>query len=317
MSYKQHLTTNDGYSDYGKADFKDHVLLGGGDMGPSGKGGNFTSNQTYSVDADGIHTATLQIQDEYYVVLDTISKMGEHPNHDYLGKTNFGAQRIGGNMGLGTVTFKGCPKNHEYINWSVNTSGYSKPIDQHPFFGEGKEIPKNKREFSGNASAYGYRFGGQIIEEPSGSRQAKLETSMGTTKFAYFPREALFNLPGVVSYLEPTLVLRFTLVTHANNGNETKLSNDSKKGGWVFEVGKIFTEDDLPAEIEINASQYMAEDKDKDNFNFLCTGARCHILGMAMRQEVELTLSGRLGHNSLIYKDSEVTGTQYSNNMVK
>ena len=243
--------------------------------------------------------------------------MGVHPNHAYMLKTNFGAQRISGNLGLGTVTFKGCPTSHEYINWSVQASGYQKPIDMHPFFGAGKEIAKGKTEFSGNSSAYGYRFGGNIQSTPQGSNQAKLISEMGSTRFSHFPRESSFDLPGITSYLEPTLVLKFSLVTHASLGNKTNFTNNAKKGGYIYEVGKIFKESELPNEISLNVGEYMAHDDDRDNYNWLCTGARAQIFGMALRQEVELTLSGRLGHNTLVYKDREITGQSFSNNMIE
>jgi len=312
---KNHYQKQSAYTDNSNAkESAKHPLLIG--ARETADGGWLSSEQTYSVDADGIHTSTLVIQEVYNEVGIICDKLGKHPYFDYLAKTNYGIQRLPGNIGRGTVTFKGCPLDKEYLRWSVKNTIASRPIEVHPFFTRGKIIPDSKKEISANAKdAYGYAFGLKADQGHKGSNQATYVQSGNSQKFSHFDSRALFDLGGVQTYNSYHVVLSMTLVTQAIQGNETSMKSGWDDGGFIYQVGQVFEFDDLPTAIDIKKSQFQKHGETENEMSWLVTGAKVEIFGMALRQEVELTMSNIKPWNKLIYPATDMATFNPKNSM--
>lgn len=253
--------------------------------------------QSMSQDIDGILTATLVYQGGYHKVAKTAKAEKEHPEYRYLKKTNWGIQRLQGNLGRATVTYKGCDTNDRYIRYKLKSSTRTEPIETHPHFLNGKEIPSSAGTIQTN-KAYGYKFGEEIANgEPKGSRQAFYDTVDTNRAFKLFPKKALFNLGGVTNFIQLGMVVQAIIVTNANEGFETSIGSDFDKGGYAYKVGQIVN---LPDEIDIKPKVNIAAYPNQ--YSWLVTACSIDILGGAMRQEVEFSLSGPKGWNRLIYQ---------------
>ena len=253
--------------------------------------------QSISQDVDGILTATIVYQGGYHKVAKTAKDEYNHPDFNYLIKTNWGIQRLQGNLGRATVTYKGCDIYDRHIRYKLKSSTRTEPIETHPHFLDGKEIPKSSGSIQ-SAKAYGFKFGEEIVTgEPQGSRQAYYDTVDTNRAFKLFPKRSLFNLGGITNFIQLGMVVQAIIVTHASDGFETNIGSSYNKGGYAYKVGQIV---DLPKEIDIKPRTNIAAYPNE--YSWLVTACSIDILGGAMRQEVEFSLSGPKGWNRLIYK---------------
>ena len=172
------------------------------------------SSESFSQDIDGICTATVVVTGNYFKVINLGGKEEEHPDISWLVKTNFGVQRLDGTLGRGTFTYKGCPKNKSYYRYNIDSDASAQPIETHPFFKNGKDIPENITEITGD-DAWGYRFGDRIKgTEPKGSAQAFYDQSDLSPSFKHFPISAQFDLPGVQQFFQMGMTFNLISVTH-------------------------------------------------------------------------------------------------------
>lgn len=283
------------------------VSIGYGDRGnnpsSSGSQGGVVRgfNESVHQDYDGIMTATYMAQGNYRKLVNFCRRQNEHPDMKYLLKTNWAIQRAEGNLGRATITYKGVGKNDEFCRYRVDNAVQSQPIETHPFFAKGNDIPAGKQTIDANAkSAYGYRFGGKIEDgEPDGSKQAIFVPTGGGEKFSHFPIDSHFDLPGITNYYDMGMTLNVIYVCHADDGPITPLRKDIKKGGAVFRVGFRMPP---PDEICPNVSAiYQTAGGLELKHDWLVTGCNTEIIGSAMRQEIKYTLSGYKGWNRLLY----------------
>jgi len=257
------------------------------------------SEQTLSRDADGIYTSTIVFTGKYFDISNFAKNEEEHPDLDWLLKTNFGVQRQKGNLGRATITYKGVPENSVHGRWKVKSSVRSEPIETHPHFLIGREISDNAETLKKNESAYGYKFGEEIFGGvPKGSKQAFYDIVDTNKAFKLFPKTAKFDLPGVTSYLELGMIVQATIVSHAGSGVKNAIGTSADNGGYIYRVGQI---EQLPSFIDIDTKNI---EKEPNRFSWLVSSCNLEIMGTALRQEVEFTLSGPKGWNRLIYKQS-------------
>lgn len=275
-------------------------IPGDGDSNISTNGNKVKSyEQNLSRDADGIYTSTIVYVGKYFDIAQTAKDEEDHPDLDWMSMTNFGVQRIKGNLGRATVTYKGVPVEDVYGRWKVKSSTRTEPIETHPHFLKGSVISDTAEKLKDGKEGYGYKFGEEIFGGvPKGSKQAFYDMVDTNKAFKLFPKTAKFNLPGVTSYLELGMVVQVTIVTHAAQSVESSVTANVKDGGYVYRVGQVET---LPKFIKIDHDKIEREPND---FSWLVTSCNLEIIGKAMRQEVEFTLSGPKGWNQLIYKSS-------------
>jgi len=132
-----------------------------------------------------------------------------------------------------------------------------------------------------------------------GSKQAIFETLSGNKIFKGFPLNSKFDLQGVTQFLNIGMSLRCTIVTHADNNFLTAITTDDvSKGGGIYYVGQIA---DPPSDIAPNVDLLPTAGGTEASHNWLVTKCDVEIIGSAMKQTVEFTLSGYLGWNRLIY----------------
>jgi len=258
------------------------------------------SSESINQDNDGIYTATFVSVGDYYNVIRACRSQKEHPQFNDLLRTNFGVQRMDADLARGTTTFKGVFDGDKYLRHSLKVNTRTEPIETHPFFDEGQDIPDGRTDLKKDKDAYGYRFGDEIDEgEPDGSKQAYYELSGGQKIFKHFPMNADFDLMGIKSYLAFGASLNVTYVTHAKDGEETVLKSDIDKGGYAFLVGQVC---DPPKSIKPDIDKELkAYGGVTKNYNWLVTGCDVNIIGSALRQNVTFMLSGYLGWNGLLY----------------
>lgn len=260
-----------------------------------------TTGENISVDQDGIWTANYVFNAKFQSGLNICRKTENHPYLSHLVKTNWGCQRIDADMGRFTIVCKGVEKDALYMRYTTNSSTQAQPIETHPFFDEGTDIPDDATSVKDDTDAYGYRFGDPIegVAGGQGSRQAIYEMLGSNRIFKGFPLNSQFDLQGVTQYLDIGISLRLIVVTHATSGYLTKIdSKDVKLGGAVYYVGQIV---DLPSQIEFNTDLLPDVGETGSNWNWLVTKCDTDIIGSAMKQTVEFTLSGYLGWNKIIY----------------
>lgn len=258
--------------------------------------------QSMSQDMDGIITSTLVYQGPYFKVSKIARTETKHPEFDYLYATNWGSQRLKGNLGRATVTYKGVGKNKTYTRYRVKSSARSEPIETHPHFIIGKDISKTATEIQ-NEKAYGHRFGLEIVAgEPKGSMQAFYDTVDTNRAFKLFPKAAKFDLGGITNFLQLGMVVQAVIVTNAKDGFGTAIKGGAQDGGFAYNVGQIA---DLPSFIDINPKSNISMAPNK--YSWLVTACNIEIIGGAMRQEVDFTLSGPKGWNRLVYKTSTIS----------
>lgn len=260
------------------------------------------NGENISVDQDGIYTANYIVTTKFKNAL-TIGKKTEwHPNLPSLYKTNYGLQRMDGDLCRLTMVFKGVEKGCMNVRYSVNSATQSQPIETHPFFDEGDDIPDDAGTITEGEDAYGYRFGDPIESGAGGgqgSRQAIFEILSGNRIFKGFPLNSQFQLQGVTQYLDIGMSLRATIVTHADYGFETKLDDKAvSKGGGIYYVGQIV---DPPNLIAPNVDNFPSAGSIDTKYSWLITKCETEFIGSACKQQVEFTLSGYLGWNRLIY----------------
>lgn len=262
------------------------------------------SNENWSQNDIGVITATYQIVGDYWDAIKAMKKQKSHPKYDDIHLTNFGAQRMSGGLGRVTGTFKGCPKEQHYVTSRIKVSTRGEPIETHPFFKEGQEIPKGTKEFKdGNSNAYGYKFGGAISASgsPDGSNQAKFDVVNTVDIFRAFPKQSYFDLPGIQQYLEINVVLSCVIVSHVEEGKAHVINTyDFKEGGFCYAVGQKAEPPDCIALDKFNKAVRGTTPKR----NWLVTRADIHYEGSALVQEVDFTLSGVKGWNQLVYNSS-------------
>lgn len=277
--------------------------------------------ENISVDQDGIWTANYIVQDKYQACLTMGAKAVYHPHLPDLIRTNFGLQRTAGDTARLTIVYKGVPKDTTNIRYSIQCTTQAQPIETHPFFDEGDDIPDGDE--LGDDVAYGYRFGDPIEAGAGGgqgSKQALFEILGGNRMFKGFPLNSQYNLQGVQQYLDIGVTIRAVIVSHASDGVETTLSSkDIDAGGAIYQVGQVC---DPPDSILPDVSLFAQADGLETNYNWLVTSCDTEIIGSALKQNVQFTLSGYLGWNSLLYRHdkdaiSEISTTLYTGKVPK
>jgi hypothetical protein len=266
------------------------------------------TNENFSQDMDGIITATVSYIGPYSDVVRHGRASENHPTYDSLVRTNYGVQRMSAGLGTVTCTYKGCMSGDYFVRYSVESSAKAEPIQTHPFFKEGKDIPANSPDAHKEDEAFGYKFGGQVSGGgPNGSNQAFFESSgtAGGMRFRYFPKEAMYDLPGVTQYLDFSVVLKVIIVSHAPNDFKQKISNDPMDGGYIYAVGAKVDPPVDYVDTELFSEAKGGVDAD---YNWLVTSVTHEVIGSAFRQEVDFTLSGYLGWNGLLYRSDEKSG---------
>lgn len=263
---------------------------------------NATTGENISVDIDGIWTANYVYVMRFKEGLAKARETKSHPYYGDLIKTNWGVQRLDGDLGRFTLVCKGVEKGAYNVRYNISSATQAEPIETHPFFDEGETIPDDAERVSDNEDAYGYRFGDPIDSGMGGglgSKQAIFETLSGNKIFKGFPLNSKFDLQGVTQFLNIGMSLRCTIVTHADNNFLTAITTDDvEKGGGIYYVGQIA---DPPSEIAPNVDLLPTAGGTEASHNWLVTKCDVEIIGSAMRQTVEFTLSGYLGWNRLIY----------------
>jgi len=279
-----------------------------------------TNGENISCDNDGIWTANYIFNARMQEGLGVARSAQHHPYLSHLIKTNWGVQRLDADMGRFTIVFKGVEEDACYIRYSTNSSAQAQPIETHPFFDEGEDIPDDATSVKDNEDAYGYRFGDPVegVAGGQGSRQAIYDVMNGNRVFKGFPLNSQFDLQGVTQYLDIGISLRANIITHASDGYLTKLdSTNAIDGGAAFFVGQIC---DPPKEIQPDLELLPSENEESD-WSWLVTKCDTEFMGSAMKQTVEFTLSGYLGWNRLIYnleKDAiDVTDKRYGDALPK
>jgi hypothetical protein len=261
-----------------------------------------TNGESVSVDQDGIYTANYILTGQFAKTLDAVKGMKYHPNYKSLIRTNFGLQRMDGDLCRATVVFKGCEPNANNIRYTISSNTQAQPIETHPFFDEGHDIPEGTATIKEGEDAYGYRFGDPITTQAgggNGSKQALFETVSGNRMFRGFPLDADFDLQGVKQYLDINMTLKLTLVTHVEQGFTHKIETaDAMSGGTIFKVGQIV---DPPNIIRPDIEKLIQAGGVEKKYNWLVTKCDVQIIGSAMKQVVDFSLSGYLGWNRLIY----------------
>ena len=264
-------------------------------------GAQAVQGENISCDQDGIWTANWIVTDKYKSCLEMASKAVYHPKLDHLMRTNWGIQRTAGDMGRLTVVYKGVPEGTVNIRYTIQSSTQAQPIETHPFFDEGDDIPDGDE--LDEDSAYGYRFGDPIEAGAGGgqgSKQALYEILNGNRMFKGFPLNSQYDLQGVQQYLDIGVTLRATIVTHASDGNEQQIDDKNlDQGGTFYYVGQVV---DPPNSIKPDTDQFAQASGLETNYNWLVTTCDTEIIGSAIKQNVQWTLSGYLGWNRLIYK---------------
>jgi len=268
------------------------------------------SSETFSQDMDGISTATLVMTGNYFDLIKHCGKQKEHPNMEDLHKTNFGIQRLDGTLGRATLTFKGCESGKKYMRYTLDSNTNARPIETHPFFQNGKDIPDGE-EIVGE-DAYGYRFGDKVEGGiPSGSRQATYDETQLSPSFKNFPVNAEYDLPGVQQFWGIGMSINMILVSHVDDGFHHKIEGGVDEGGYAYRVGMVV---DPPDEIMPDIDSVMKEAGGvKFQYNWLITRCNVEIVGSALRQQVEFTMSGYRGWNKLIYNYTDVASTVVDN----
>jgi hypothetical protein len=267
------------------------------------------TNENFSQDMDGIITSTVTYIGEYKKIIKHARESENHPTFDDLVRTNYGVQRMAGNLGTCTCTYKGCMDGDYFTRYSIDSSTKAEPIQTHPFFKEGKDIPKDSPDAHKEDDAFGYRFGDEIVGAPNGSAQAFFERSgtAGGLRFKYFPKEANYNLPGVTQYLDFSVVLKVIIVSHAPDDFKNKIDELGEDGGYLYAVG---SRNDPPIDV-VDLDLFSEAKGEVDaQYNWLVTAVSHEIIGSAWRQEIDFTLSGYLGWNALIYRSSEKDGLE-------
>lgn len=267
------------------------------------------SNETISQDIDGIYTVTLTYVGEFYAVSDYVKKLKSCPSFSDLIRTNWGAQRMDGNLGRATATFKGVNSGDNYWRYFVKASTNSNPIETHPHMVKGKTIPNGQSVITSNA--YGYAFGRDVQDNPQGDPTSKKPDGSynaqykpdeyGQKKFSSFPLDAQYDLSGVKQYLGYSSVVSMIIVGHGSGSSyPSSPSNDLKTGGYIYKVGQI---SELPARLNINLRDFGIRSA-TSNHSWLITKAQLDVVGSAIRQEVDFMLSGPKGWNKLIYAEN-------------
>lgn len=269
------------------------------------------SSETFSQDIDGISTATLVMTGNYFDLIEACGAQKEHPNMQDLIKTNFGVQRLDGTLGRATLTFKGCESGKNYIRYTLDSNTQAKGIDTHPFFQQGKDIPDGQTIITAD-DAYGYRFGDRVEGGvPSGSKQAVYDETQLSPVFKKFPVNAQYDLPGVQQYFGIGMTLNVIIVSHADDGFTHQVEKAIDKGGYCFRVGMVV---DPPSNIKPDIEKTIQTAGDvAHNYNWLITRCNIEVIGSAIRQQVEFTLSGYRGWNKLIY-NSDTSASPPSDN---
>ena len=264
-------------------------------------------NENFSQDIDGIITATVSYVGPYKDVVRHGRASENHPTYTSLVRTNYGVQRMAAGLGTVTCTYKGCMSGDYFVRYSVESSAKAEPIQTHPFFKKGETIDNNTPNVHKQDDAFGYKFGGSINGAPNGSNQAFFESSGagGGMRFRYFPKEAMYDLPGVSQYLDFSVVLKVIIVSYAENDFKQKIGNLPEDGGYIYTVGAKV---DPPVDY-IDADLFSEAKGGVDaEYNWLVTSVNHEVVGSAFRQEVDFTLSGYLGWNGLLYRSDEVDG---------
>jgi hypothetical protein len=262
-------------------------------------------NETLSQDTDGIFTATEVFTGIYSKVRDSfmLEHDGSHTYLDWIKLTNKGFQTMAGGLARFTFTFKGVREDDEYVRYSVSSSARTEPIQTHPHFTKGKDIPKARTEIEDHSKAYGYAFGRPKITKAEGSNQAYYESTEGTSVFKHFDRTAKFDLNGVQEYFELGMTVNATFVTHADSAHKTNIKDGLKDGGFAFSVGQRF--DDLPSAVNVK----LPTDDLYKNVTWLVNACEVDIIGSAMRQRVSFLMSDKRGWNGLIYRTNKKSDT--------
>lgn len=262
------------------------------------------SSESISQDQDGIYTATFVSVSDYYNSIRACRSQKTHPQFQDLLRTNFGIQRMDGDLGRATTTFKGVFQNDEYIRYNIKVQTRTEPIETHPFFDEGRDIPKGRTDIKKDRDAYGYRFGDEIDSgDPDGSKQAYYELAGGQKIFKHFPMNADFDLQGIKSYLAFGMTMEVVIVTYIQDGADHVIKSDIEKGGYAFLVGQVV---DPPKKIKPSVDRELKEYGGVGkNYNWLVTGCDIDIVGSALRQKVTFLLSGYLGWNGLLYNKQD------------
>lgn len=282
-----------------------------------------TIGENISVDVDGIYTANFVFTAKYRNAMEIAKETENHPRLGELKKTNWAIQRVDGDLARATLVFKGVEEGAYYVRYGINSATQAQPIETHPFFDEGEDIPDDADSVKDDEDAYGYRFGDPIESGAGGgqgSRQAIFEVLSSNKIFKGFPLNSKFDLQGVTQYLDVGMTLRCTIVTYAEDGFKTQISDlDIKKGGGIYYVGQIA---EPPTDIAPDLDKLPQIDAGgiSDNFNWLVTKCDTEIIGSAFRQQVEFTLSGYLGWNRLIYNKVDdafgnIDSTRYDKNL--
>ena len=257
------------------------------------------TNENFSQDMDGIMTSTVSYIGSYKDIIKHARVSENHPSLDFLVRTNYGVQRMSGNLGTCTCTYKGCADGDYFVRYSVDSSTKAEPIQTHPFFKEGRDIPDNTPDAHKEDDAFGYRFGDQLVGAPTGSKQAFYETAGagGGLRFKYFPKGADYNLPGVSQYLDFSVVLKVIIVSHAPNDFKNKITELGEDGGYLYAVGSRNDPPIKAVDLELFSEGKGGVDA---NYDWLVTAVNHEVVGSAWRQEIDFTLSGYLGWNPLI-----------------
>ena len=263
------------------------------------------TNETFSQDIDGIITATRVYVGQFNNVVKHGRSARFHPHYRDLVKTNYGVQRIDADLAQVTCTYKGIFEGDTFTRYTLDSNTKAEPIQTHPFFKEGKAIDEGAKEFQNEDEAYGYYFGGEIAGQPEGSNQAFYEAAGGGggMRFKYFPKNALFNLPGVQSYLDFSVTMTVIIVSFAENDFKMQIGTDAEEGGYLYHVGAKV---DPPVDV-IELDKFAENRGDVEaNYNWLVTRVNHEIVGSAWRQEIDFALSGYRGWNGLIYRKAEL-----------
>ena len=110
-------------------------------------------------------------------------------------------------------------------------------------------------------------------------------------------------MPGVQQYLALGVVLNVTIVAHASEGRDYKItSNDLEKGGYIYLVGKIAPPPSQIAPL-MNEFHQLAQGT-KGKHDWLVTKCDVRLEGSAIISDVEFTLSDWKGWNKLVYPDT-------------
>lgn len=278
-----------------------------GDQATNIDGAVRASSESFSQDIDGICTSTYVCTGDYYKLIEHAHKLKEHPSMKDLVRTNYGVQRLDGTLGRATLTFKGVEKGKSYMRYTLDSGTDARPIETHPFFVRGKTIPDGEPNITEN-DAYGYRFGDRVEGGiPDGSKQAFYDETQLAPSFKHFPINAYYDLPGVTQFLGMGMTLNLIYISYADDNFRTKIDSNIDDGGYAFHVGMVC---DPPDEIKPDIDSVIKEAGGiSSRYNWMVTRCNVEIVGSAMRQEVQFTLSGYRGWNKLIYNSEDPQGS--------